>query len=300
MNSITHEQILRDGKYKSLSLDGVPLEVLLNLYRQMVRLRQCEDSLIKEYRVAEEMRCPIHFSIGQEAVPAALSQVLEKKDYLYCHHRSHGYYFAKDASMRAFFAELFGRTTGANGGLAGSQEVSVPSHNFNSGAILSGALSLAVGTSWAFQHRGEPQVAVAGFGEAGTEEGIFWEAVNYASARKLPLVYVCENNRYSMYSPQLKRQPADDIHRRVKAFGFKTDALFGNDVVAVYKALKEAMEYARSGKGPCFLECYTYRWSAHVGPESDDAIGYRPASELASWKANCPIALFEEKLFFFI
>jgi pyruvate dehydrogenase E1 component alpha subunit len=142
----------------------------------------------------------------------------------------------------------------------------------------------------------QPHLAVAGFGEAATEEGIFWEAVNFAAVRKLPLVYICENNRYSMYSPQLRRQPADDIHARVAAFGFRTFALFGNDVTAALRALTEAFDHARAGKGPCFLEFYTYRWNAHVGPESDDGFNYRPAAEREFWKSNCPIALLEEKM----
>lgn len=296
MEPITHEEILHRGRYRDLSCAGMEPEVARALYRGMLRLRRCEEALMKEYRVAEEMRCPVHFTLGQEAVPAALSVLLERDDFLFSHHRCHGYFLAKGAPMRALFAELFGRATGANGGLAGSQEISMPSVNFNSGAVLSGALALAVGAAFAFRHHRRPQVAVAGFGEAATEEGIFWEAISYASARKLPLVYVCENNRYSMYSPQLKRQPADDISQRVKAFGVKTWTLFGNDVAACYRALREALPLARSGPGPCFLEFYTYRWNAHVGPEPDDHIGYRPATEIEFWKANCPIALLEEQL----
>ena len=170
----------------------------------------------------------------------------------------------------------------------------MPSFNFHSGAILTGATAIATGTALAFQLRRQPHLAVAGFGEAATEEGIFWEAISFASVRKLPMVFLCENNRYSMYSPQLRRQPADDLSARVAAFGVRTFALFGNDAPACYRALTEAMAHARAGKGPCFLEFYTYRWNAHVGPESDDIFGYRPESELEFWKDNCPIALLEE------
>src|ERR1051326_3762472 len=296
MESINHGAILRQGQYTGLKLDGIEPAVSLMLYRNMVRLRRCEESLMREYRVAEEMKCPVHFTLGQEAVPAALASCLGPHDYLFSHHRCHGYFLAKGAPMRALFAELFGRETGANGGLAGSQEISHPPSNFHSGAILSGALSIAAGSALAFQLKRTPQIAVAGFGEAATEEGIFWEAINYASVRKLPLVYVCENNRYSMYSHQLKRQPADDIHSRVAAFGVRTYSVFGNDTVAAYRALQEATHFAREGKGPCFLEFYTYRWNAHVGPESDDHSNYRPVSELEFWKANCPIGLLEKEL----
>jgi TPP-dependent pyruvate/acetoin dehydrogenase alpha subunit len=296
MEPISHDQLFRQGIRPVVDLAGIEPAEALALYRSMVRLRHCEEALMREYRAAEEMRCPVHFTLGQEAAPAALSLLLKPDDFLFSHHRCHGYFLAKGAPMQALVAELFGRETGANGGLAGSQEISMPEVNFHSGAILTGASSIATGTALAFQLKRRPHVAVAGFGEAATEEGIFWEAVSYAAVRKLPMVYLCENNRYSMYSAQLTRQPADDISRRVAAFGFKSVALFGNDVAACYRALKEAVQHARDGHGPCFVECYTYRWNAHVGPESDDKFGYRPVAELEYWKAHCPIALFESPL----
>jgi TPP-dependent pyruvate/acetoin dehydrogenase alpha subunit len=296
MESLNHDHLLKNRVHPTVDLTGMEADLVLALYRHMVRLRRFEETLMLEYRVAEEMKCPVHFTIGQEAAPAALSLLLKPDDFLFSHHRCHGYFLAKGAPMKSLVAELFGRETGANGGLAGSQEISMPEVNFHSGAILTGASSIAVGAALGFQMKRQPHVAVAGFGEAATEEGIFWESVNYAALRKLPLVYVCENNLYSMYSPLLKRQPVGDIARRVAAFGFKTTSLFGNDVVACHQALKEAMDHARSGSGPCFVELFTYRWNAHVGPESDDKFGYRPEEELEYWKKNCPISLIERQL----
>jgi pyruvate dehydrogenase E1 component alpha subunit len=144
--------------------------------------------------------------------------------------------------------------------------------------------------------KGGPQIAVTGFGEAAADEGLFWEAISFAALHKLPVVFVCENNRYSTYSALRKRQPADNISERVATFTARTWTLFGNDVVAVYQALAEAMREARAGRGPCFVETFTYRWNGHVGPEDDDHLGYRPLEERAFWKANCPILLLEEQL----
>ena len=296
MDEISHEAILKMGRYRDLSISGIDTELVKGLYRFMLRLRRCEEALMKEYHPADEMRCPVHFCIGQEAVPAALSLLLAQDDYLFSHHRSHGYFLAKGAPMSSLFAELYGRETGSNGGKAGSQEISMPSVNFYSGAILSGILAIAVGTALGFQLKHTPNVAVAGFGEAAPDEGIFWEAINYAVLRKLPVVFLCENNRYATYSHQLKRHPADNISQRVAAFGAKSRVLFGNDVIAVYSAVAEAINYARKGQGPFFIEAYTYRWYGHVGPEDDDYLGYRPKSELEFWKTNCPIALLEEKM----
>ena len=251
---------------------------------------------MEEYHPADEMRCPVHFCLGQEAVPAALSLLLSADDYLFSHHRSHGYYLAKGAPLKALFGELYGRETGANGGKAGSQDISVASVNFYSGAIVSGAIAIAVGTALGIQIRGETSVSVAGFGDGATDEGIFWEAVNYAALRKLPVVFLCENNHYATYSRQSKRQPADNISRRVEAFGVESHALFGNDVVALYHAIGKAIDHARTGRGPYFIEAYTQRWCGHVGPEDDDYLGYRQESELDFWKANDPIDLLEEQM----
>jgi pyruvate dehydrogenase E1 component alpha subunit len=297
MSKISHDSILRAGRYRGLSLAGMDPQVVKKLYWFMLRLRRCEEALAKEYHPADEMRCPVHFCVGQEAVPAALSMLLAADDYLFSHHRTHGYYLAKGLPMRALFAELYGRETGANGGMAGSQDISMPSLHFYSGAILAGATALSVGAALAFQLKGSSQIAVAGFGEAASDEGLFWETVSYAALRKLPLVLLCENNNYSVFSPQSKRQPADNISERVASFGVKSHAVFGNDVALVYSTLTEAIANARAGSGPCFIEAYTYRWSGHYGPESDDLVGYRPQSEVQAWKANCPIALLEEAMF---
>jgi TPP-dependent pyruvate/acetoin dehydrogenase alpha subunit len=294
MNTITHQSILSGGRYRELAIGDGDAQLATSLYRFMLRLRSCEEALALEYHPADEMRCPVHFCIGQEAAPAALSMLLTRDDYLFSHHRSHGYYLAKGAPMPAMFAELYGKETGANGGRAGSQDISCPSVNFHSGAILAGATAIATGAALGFQLRGEPRVSVAGFGESATDEGIFWEAISYAALRRLPMVFVCENNNYSVFSPQLKRQAQDNISERVAAFGMKSIPLFGNDVMLVYKTLESALAVARDGGGPCFIEAYTCRWSGHYGPASDDLVGYRGEDELKAWKENCPIALLEE------
>jgi TPP-dependent pyruvate/acetoin dehydrogenase alpha subunit len=296
MAALTHEAILKAGVYESLSIADGEAKAAKSLHRFMLRLRHCEEALAREYHPADEMRCPVHFCVGQEAVPAVLSLLLREDDYLYSHHRSHGYYLAKHAPMQALFAELYGKRSGANAGLAGSQDISFPSRRFFSGAILAGATAISSGSALAIQLQRTDQVVVAGFGESATDEGIFWESVNYAALAKLPLVLVCENNNYSVFSPQLKRQPLDNISERVRTFGMASAAIFGNDAMLVYRALREAIARARSGQGPTFVEAYTYRWSGHYGPASDDLVGYRAPEELEAWKRNCPIELLEAAL----
>jgi pyruvate dehydrogenase E1 component alpha subunit len=295
MPTITHEGLLRQG-IPAVNLDGFPAELARRLYRGMLRVRRCEEALLREYHPADEIRCPVHFCIGQEAVSATLALLLRPDDYLFSHHRSHGYYLGKNAPMSALFAELYGKATGASGGKAGSQDISYPEAHFYSGAILCGAVAIGVGAAFAEQARGGDRAVVTGFGEAATDEGVFWEAINYAALKRLPIVFVCENNRYSTYSPQTHRHSADNVHDRVAAFGVNSRALFGNDVIQVYRALEEAVVAVRQRRGPTFVEAYTYRWNGHVGPESDDYIGYRPAEEINFWKERCPIRLMQKAL----
>ena len=136
----------------------------------------------------------------------------------------------------------------------------------------------------------------AGFGEGATEEGIFWEAINYASLKKLPIIFICENNKYSTYSTQLKRQLDDNISDKVSSFGVRTDKVYGNDVISVFKTINAAIRDIRYSGGPYFIEAYTYRWNGHVGPENDDLIEYRSMKELEIWKSNDPITILENAL----
>jgi len=218
---LSHLTLARSGHYRELSLAGLPPDTALGLYRQMLRLRRTEEALLAEYHPAEEMRCPIHFCIGQEAIPAALSALVQPEDYMFSHHRSHGYYFAKHAPLRELFAEIYGRATGANAGKAGSQDISHSASHFYSGAILAGAVSIAVGAAFGLKFHKSNQIAISGFGEGATDEGAFWEAMNHAGKQKLPVLFVIENNRYATFSDQLKRQTTDNICERVRTFGVR-------------------------------------------------------------------------------
>lgn len=294
---LSHRTISQSGRYSSIDLGQHAPETLRALFRQMLRLRRMEEALIAEYHPADEMRCPIHFCLGQEAVPAALSLLVRPGDLLFSHHRSHGYYFAKGSPLRELFAEIYGKETGASGGRAGSQDISHAKTGFFSGAILTGAVSIAVGAAFGFQHRKSDNISISGFGEGATDEGAFWECMNYAGAKRLPILFVIENNRYATFSDQLKRQAQDNICERVSTFGVRATQLFGNDVVKVYETLSGEMKRLREGDGPSLVEAYTYRLNSHVGPEDDSVNRYRDPAELDFWRTNSPISLLREKLF---
>jgi TPP-dependent pyruvate/acetoin dehydrogenase alpha subunit len=294
--TLNHESIARSGPYRDMDLTGMERDTLQALLRQMLRLRRTEEALLHEYHPADEMRCPIHFCIGQEAVPAALSLLVRPDDYMLSHHRSHGYYFAKGAPLRELFAEIYGKATGASGGLAGSQDISHHESQFYSGAILAGAVSIAVGVALGLQIRKSTSIAISGFGEGASDEGAFWEAMNYAGVARLPILFVCENNRYATFSDQLKRQASDNMSERVKTFGVRATRIFGNDAPLVYRTLRDEVRRIRGGEGPALVEAYTYRWNSHVGPEDDGVNNYRTPEEMAFWKENCPIRLLQGKL----
>ncbi len=291
--TLSHATIQELGHYQIPAGHGVPDETLRALYHQMLRIRQVEEAIVRAYP-SGEIRCPVHFCIGQEAVPAALAQVIQPDDVLFSHHRSHGYYLAKGCPLDRLIAELYGKTTGINGGLAGSQDISDPSKNFYAGAILSGAVSIACGVARGLV--GSGRVVVAACGEGATDEGAFWEAMNYAALERLPILFLIENNRYATFSDQLKRQRKDDICGRACAFGVPAASFFGNDALKVYGALKWGIENIREAHGPFLLEFYTFRQSAHVGPESDDAQGYRTRDEIEWWADNDPLRILGDAL----
>ena len=293
---LSHQTIQTGGDYIGVDLTQVGPETGFRMWTQMSRLRMVEQALHEEYHPADEMRCPIHFCIGQESIPAALSLLLKSTDYLFSHHRSHGYYFAKGSPLRELFAEIYGKETGANGGKAGSQDISHHATRFYSGAILSGAVAIAAGVATGLKIRKSKEISVAGFGEGATDEGAFWETLNYVGKEKLPLLLVCENNRYATYSDQLKRQSLDNISERVRPFGIRSVKIFGNDCPIAYQTLAEGIEGIRAGEGPLLVEAYTFRWNSHVGPEDDGKNAYRTNQEMEFWKRNCPIRLLENAL----
>lgn len=268
----------------------------LDLYRRMQLIRRTEEILIEEYHPADQMRCPIHFCVGQEASPAALSVLLKRGDTVYSHHRSHGYYLATGAPLDGMVAEFYGKATGANGGLAGSQELSHHAYGFYSGTILSGAFALTCGSAFAHRYNGTDNLSVGVIGDGGMEEGIVFEAMNLAAVRKLPILFLCENNGYSIHTPLAERTVPSHLVERAASFGLDARLLDGNDVIGLHTAFTDIVGKIRAGEGPVFVEVETYRYCGHVGPEGDDQYGYRPATEMAKWKSRDPIALLRSVL----
>lgn len=267
-------------------------DTLLRLHGELLRVRHAELALAERYK-QQEMRTPTHFGVGQEAVAVGVCAALETTDVAYSHHRSHNHFLAKGGSVYRLAAELFGRETGCSRGRGGSVHLTDLSCGFvASSAILGEAMSAATGSALAFKLGGEKRIATAFFGDAVAEEGAFYECLSYSALKKLPVLYVCENNGYATESPLSIRQPEGaDISARVASFGIKTIKADGNDVLAVLAAAREAVAHLRTEGTPVFLECATYRWLEHVGPFFDHELNrtYRTEEEVTRWQEKCPV-----------
>lgn len=274
-------------------------EIQIRFYKALLRIRRVEEILADEYRKGT-MRTPTHFGIGQEAVAVGVCEALVRGDVVYSHHRCHTHYLARGGNLFGLVAELLGREAGCSRGRGGSVHLTDRSAGFlGSSPILGEGMALATGTALSYQMDGSQNVSVAFFGEGACEEGSAYECLNFASIRKLPVLYVCENNLYATESPLSVRQPAGtDLCERVRSFKIATHHTDGNDVFAVYEAAKKALDHCRSGNGPFFLECDTYRWREHVGPLWDHEAKrtYRTKEEVESWMQKCPVKRCGEQL----
>ena len=244
------------------------------------------------------MRCPVHLSIGQEAVAAGTAAALEKDDLAMSGHRSHAHYLAKGGDLKAMLAELMGREGGCCRGRGGSMHLIDRKVGFLGAVpIVGSTIPIAVGLAWADRLQGRQRVTVAFFGEAATEEGVFHESANFASLHRLPVVFLCENNLYSVYSPMSVRQPGHrEVFQVASAHGIQAAQADGNDPDAVWSAVSAARHHAGTGLGPVFLEFKTYRWREHCGPGFDNHIGYREEMEFEAWKKKDPLETYRHKL----
>lgn len=267
------------------------------LYKDMLRIRLVEETIADRY-TEYEMRCPVHLSIGQEAVAVGVCTALRRDDNVLSTHRSHAHYLAKGGDLNAMIAEIYGKQAGCCGGRGGSMHLfdnavrvlaSVP--------IVASSIPLGVGAALAARQRGHDTVSVIFIGDASIEEGAFHESANFAALKKLPVVFICENNLYSVYTGLADRQPQRPFSDVAKAHALDFDSADGNNVEDVLHCTKRAVEDARRGGGPKFLLFDTYRFREHCGPFFDNDLGYRSIAEFESWQKKCPVETFRHKLF---
>lgn len=268
------------------------MDNLAHLTKQLIRIRTVEERISEAYR-DQLMRCPTYFSIGQEAVAVGVGAALAREDLTFAAHRNHAHYLAKGGNLQSMVSELYGKADGCAGGRGGSLHLIDRDAGFmGSTPIVGSTIPIAVGSAFASKLCGRSNVTAVFFGDGATEAGIFYESLNFAAVHHLPVLFVCENNLYSIYSTLEPRQPAQRrIADLTAATGVRSKSIDGQDVQLVYEVAHAEIERLRAGDGPAFLECMTYRYSQHVGPGSDDHLGYRSAQEVAYWKARDPVSI---------
>jgi len=275
-------------------LDQSTAQILLH---NMKRIRAVEEEIAERYS-EWEMRCPTHLSIGQEAVAAVVGHLLNHDDLAVSTHRAHAHYIGKGGDLKAMIAEIYGKETGCSKGRGGSMHLIDKSVGFmGSTAIVGGTIPIGTGLALGMKYRKTEQISCIFVGDGAIEEGAFYESANFAALHQLPILFICENNLYSVYSSLSKRQPTGrKIHELAKEIGLSSDYADGNDIMQIYEILEPTINAVRAGKGPSFIEFSTYRWREHCGPNFDNDIGYRSEEEFAEWKMKDPISSFQHQL----
>lgn len=269
---------------------------LISLYKKLMLIRLTEETIAEKYK-EREMRCPVHLSIGQEAIAVGVCENLKKDDIVYSTHRCHAHYLAKGGDLNRMIAEIYGKETGCAKGRGGSMHLIDLETGFGGATpIVGNSLPVAVGAAFANKLMGNKNVAVVFLGDGAAEEGVFHESLNFAVLKKLPVLFICENNLFSVYTHIKERQHNRPIYKITQSYGMEASQNDGNDVLGVYDVAVRAVKEIRGGRGPVFLEFLTYRQREHCGPLYDDHLGYRDAKEVEVWLKKDPVKSFEKYL----
>lgn len=269
---------------------------LKKIYYLLIKIRKFEERIIELYP-QRQMCCPVHLYIGEEAIAVGVCINLNKQDFCFSNHRNHGHLIAKGVDLKPIYAEIYGKKTGCSKGKGGSMHMVSTEHSImGTSAIVGGTIPIAVGAALAIKMKKEKKVVVVFFGDGAVDGGVFYESLNFASLKKLPIVFVCENNFYATNSPQESRQINPNIYKVANFFLMPGVCIDGNNVLEVYRIAKESIDRARNGLGPSLIEARTYRWRTHVGPETDIEKGFREKKEVAKWMKKCPLKKFKKYL----
>ena len=261
-------------------------ETMQRLYRALRLIRRVEEEIVRIYP-SDKIKSPVHLSIGQEAIAIGVCDVLRPDDVVSATYRGHAAYIAKGGDLRAMFAALYGKADGCAGGKAGSMHLIDMNRNIlGASAVVGATIPIALGYALAIRRRGEDRIVVAFFGDGATEEGVFHESLNFAALRKLPVLFVCENNQFAIHQPLEKRWATNRLCARVETYGIPAEHIHDSSVESIREQCETAIADMREGGGPAFLECVTYRWREHVGPGEDYDAGFRDRATLDVWRGK--------------
>lgn len=277
-------------------MHGIPEKKKKEIFYAMLRIRRVQERIESLY-LQDEMKTPVHLYIGQEAVAVGICSVLEKDDYISSNHRSHGHYLAKGGDLKAMIAELHCKKDGCSKGYGGSMHlVDISVGHMGSSSIVGGGIPIGTGLALAIKMKGTRQVSVVFFGDGAADEGVLYESFNFAMLKELPVIYVLENNQWSVCSHISARQADENIFHHASRDLLLAMKIDGNNVTTVYEAAFKAVKRARQGLGPSFIDCETYRILGHAGCKTQDPKGYRDQKEVETWKKKCPVNRFRETL----
>lgn len=273
-------------------LDNARLE---RLYYDLCRVRRFDERVIELFNTGI-VKGTAHSCVGQEAIAVGACAALADDDYVVSHHRGHGHCIAKGADLHRMMAELMGRATGYCGGLGGSMHIAALDKGvLGANGIVGAGMGLGTGAALSAQMRNSGQVCLVFFGDGAANEGIFHESLNLAALWKLPVIYFCENNQFGLSTPMSASTSIDRLSKRAAAYGIPGETIDGNDVLAVHEATWKAVDRARSGEGPSFIEAMTWRWGDHS--MRANLPRYRSQTDEQDWQSSRdPIVRFEEKL----
>jgi TPP-dependent pyruvate/acetoin dehydrogenase alpha subunit len=259
------------------------------LYRALYRIRRVEEEVARVYP-SDKIKSPVHLSIGQESVSVGICAALLPQDVVFGTYRGHALYLAKGGDLKKMVAELFGKATGCTHGKGGSMHLIDPEAGvMGTSAVVGTTIANAVGFAYAMRYRRDEAIVASFFGDGATEEGVFSESMNFAVLKRLPILFVCENNGYAIHTHQRRRQGTPAICERAHSFGMPAERLDGNGFLMLCERAREVVAKVRAGEGPWFLEVMTYRWKEHVGPAADFHLGYRTEEEAAPWVESDPV-----------
>jgi len=275
----------------------IDIKTQREMYQKMLRIRRVQERIENCY-LEDNMRTPIHLCIGQEAIAVGVSQALRPEDYISSNHRSHGHYLAKGGDLKSMIAELHCKRTGCSRGMGGSMHlIDTQVGILGCSSIVGGGIPLGVGMALAAQMRAQDRVSVIYFGDGAADEGTLYESVNFAMLKRLPVIFVLENNQWAVCSPVKSRQSDCNIFLKNDNKNLlRTARIDGNDVNEVYTTASACIASARKGDGPSFIECSTYRILGHAGCKKQDPEGYRNWDEIETWAKKCPLLRQEKRL----
>ncbi|HEY0256209.1 MAG TPA: thiamine pyrophosphate-dependent dehydrogenase E1 component subunit alpha [Candidatus Methylacidiphilales bacterium] len=259
-------------------------------YREMRRIRRVEEEIARIYPT-DKIMSPNHLSIGQEPISVGVCQALVPDDVASGTYRSQALYLANGGDLREMMAELYGKATGCARGKGGSMHLIDVKHNvMGASAVVSTTIPQAVGYAYALKLQKKPNIVVVFFGEGATEEGVFYESLQFAALKKVPIIFICENNLYAIHSAWADRHAHVHLCDRVHGFGSPAKQIENNDGQRLHQEVAKARNaILKDGVGPVFFEAMTYRWNEHVGPGTDWHLGYRDEAEMEAWKKHDPV-----------